>query len=919
MFFDVEEKYAERIMFITEAHRRYTYRDIYRLQDTMTDRLMPRSLVLILCRNTVPAIAMHLGLLRRNMVPVLLDEHVTAGFLKEFMQAYRVNAVFLPENRRTEICGGEELWSGDGYRLIGIRKAGPVMSPDLAMLVPTSDRTGSLLMVRYTGAQLQAAAVAAAAAQKIVGGDRLITNLPFHLSFPLSVLHSYLLRGAQILVTERGVTERGFWQFFHDEEATALCAFPHTCQMLWRMHIDKMHIPGLRTIAVSGGSLPPALQKSLADWAAIRGVRLLLFYGKTEAAGFMSCLHSRDWSSLTGCIGKPDGFGRLKRTGTDGQPLTEDMQEGELVYYGENVSLGYARNTDDLRRGDENGGCLKTGDLAVCRKPGYYSITGRTDRFLKVTGIRIDLDELESLLKERWKRNFACVGTDDLLEIFEEEQGLSEPPSEPDTEDDLVFLEVPDKRGDGPRGAGARRSRRGRREAGRMAAPIREVPFEEMKSNTDGQDPDGERQMEGASAVPVVWSWTAKRLGIPRHMIRYTICKELPRDVQDFGQKKEGDMIYKTFQDMKLSALGMGTMRLPVIDGDDTKIDAEQTQKMVDYAMAQGINYYDTAWGYHGGNSETVIGEALKKHPRESFYLATKFPGYDLSNMPKVEEIFEEQLKKCQVDYFDFYLVHNVCELNIDAYLDDEQYGVVTYLRKQKENGRIRHLGFSAHGSVEVMKRFLDAYGESMEFCQIQLNYLDYSFQDGKGKLDLLKEWKLPVWVMEPLRGGRLAKLNEEEIKTLADMRPDEKAPAWAFRFLQSIPEVTVILSGISDFEQLKENIETFETDAVLSQQEWEQVLSMAERMLETKTLPCTACHYCTSHCPQELDIPWLLQLYNEHKFTGGGFLSPMALASVPREKRPGACIGCGSCEAVCPQQIRISEAMADFAEELKK
>ena len=169
-------------------------------------------------------------------------------------------------------------------------------------------------------------------------------------------------------------------------------------------------------------------------------------------------------------------------------------------------------------------------------------------------------------------------------------------------------------------------------------------------------------------------------------------------------------MIYKDFQDLKLSALGMGAMRLPVIDGDDSKIDEAAAKEMVAYAMEQGVNYYDTAWGYHDGNSELVMGRALKEYPRDSFYLATKFPGYDLSNMDKVEEIFEKQLEKCQVEYFDFYLFHNVCEMNIDAYLD-EKYGIYDYLMKQKENGRIRHLGFSAHGSYDVMKRFLEKYG----------------------------------------------------------------------------------------------------------------------------------------------------------------------------------------------------------------
>ncbi len=375
-------------------------------------------------------------------------------------------------------------------------------------------------------------------------------------------------------------------------------------------------------------------------------------------------------------------------------------------------------------------------------------------------------------------------------------------------------------------------------------------------------------------------------------------------------------MIYNNFQDLKLSALGMGAMRLPVIDGNDGKIDAAATQEMVDYAYAQGINYYDTAWGYHNGQSEIVMGEALKKYPRESFYLATKFPGYDLSNMPKVKEIFEKQLEKCQVEYFDFYLFHNVCEMNIDAYLDDEKFGIYSYLMEQKKAGRIRHLGFSAHGGYDVIERFLKAYGKDMEFCQLQLNYVDWDFQNCKKKVELLKGYGIPVWVMEPLRGGKLAKLSDEAEQKLKALRPDEKIPAWAFRFLQSIPEVTVTLSGMSNFEQLKENIATYAEDKPLNEEEKKTLLDVVNGMLTGK-LPCTACRYCTSHCPMELDIPKLLELYNEHSFSGGGFIAPMALSALPDDKKPSACIGCRSCEAVCPQQIKISEAMADFTAKL--
>ena len=376
-------------------------------------------------------------------------------------------------------------------------------------------------------------------------------------------------------------------------------------------------------------------------------------------------------------------------------------------------------------------------------------------------------------------------------------------------------------------------------------------------------------------------------------------------------------MIYNRFQDLRLSALGFGAMRLPVIDGDDSRIDEAAALRMVDTAMEHGVNYYDTAWGYHAENSELVMGKALARYPRESFCLATKFPGYDPANWGKVEEIFETQLKKLNVEHFDFYLFHNVCEMNIDAYLDDEKYHIYSYLMEQKRNGRIRHLGFSCHGSMPVLKRFLDAYGKDMEFCQLQLNYLDWTFQHGREKVDLLNEMRIPVWVMEPLRGGRLARLAPEYEAKLKALRPDEAVAAWAFRFLQSVPGVTMILSGMSNQEQLEKNLATFAEDRKLSEAEMDALLGIAEQMLSVGTVPCTACHYCVSHCPMGLDIPHLLSLYNEHAYTGGGFIAPMALSALPSEKQPSACLQCRSCEQVCPQQIRISEVLADFSAKL--
>lgn len=373
-------------------------------------------------------------------------------------------------------------------------------------------------------------------------------------------------------------------------------------------------------------------------------------------------------------------------------------------------------------------------------------------------------------------------------------------------------------------------------------------------------------------------------------------------------------MIYNDFQDLKLSALGMGNMRLPVINGNENEIDVANAAEMIDYAMKSGINYYDTAYGYHGGNSESVVGELLKKYDRSSFFLASKFPGYDLANMPKVKEIFEEQLEKCQVEYFDFYMFHNVCEMNVDAYLNPE-YGIFDYLMEQKKNGKIRHLGFSTHGDIECMTKFLEAYGEHMEFCQIELNYFDYRFQNGKGKVELLDEWSIPVWVMEPVRGGQLAELSPESASKLIEARPDEDIPAWAFRFLQTFPSVTVTLSGMSDMEQLKANISTYEENKPLDEAEMSLVLSVADEMISSTTVPCTGCHYCVSKCPKGLDIPFLLKQYNEAVVAGaGGFIAPMALSSLADDKQPECCINCHSCEKVCPQNIKIPDELKSFA-----
>lgn len=237
-------------------------------------------------------------------------------------------------------------------------------------------------------------------------------------------------------------------------------------------------------------------------------------------------------------------------------------------------------------------------------------------------------------------------------------------------------------------------------------------------------------------------------------------------------------MIYREFQNLKLSALGMGAMRLPVLDGRDDQVDEAAVAEMVAYAMEHGINYYDTAWGYHAGHSGGALGRALAAYPQRA--VSPGRPSSRATTWPiwtRWRRSSRPSSQRCGVTYFDFYLFHNVCEMNIDAYLDP-RYGILDYLLEQKKKGRIRHLGFSVHGALPVMRRFLEAYGSHHGVLQVQLNYVDWTFQDAKAKVELLREYRIPVWVMEPLRGGRLARLSEEEARVLRGLRPEEEIPA---------------------------------------------------------------------------------------------------------------------------------------------
>ena len=372
-------------------------------------------------------------------------------------------------------------------------------------------------------------------------------------------------------------------------------------------------------------------------------------------------------------------------------------------------------------------------------------------------------------------------------------------------------------------------------------------------------------------------------------------------------------MIFSEFKEKQLSLLGFGAMRLPTLA--DGSVDEAQVERMVAYAMDHGVNYFDTAWPYHNGESECVMGRVLSKYPRDSFYLADKFPGHQYADRYDPAAIFEKQLKKCGVEYFDFYLLHNVYERSMGVYLDP-QWGILDYFREQKRLGRIKHLGFSTHANVEGLKEFLDIAGDDMEFCQIQLNYLDWTLQNARGKYDLLTKRGIPVWVMEPVRGGKLVSVSPEATEKLRAFRPEESTVAWCFRFLQGLPNVKMILSGMSNEQQMADNIATFEESRPLSPAEGELILKVAEEL--KGSVPCTSCRYCVAGCPMGLDIPFLLSVYNDLRYAPVTNTT-LRIEALPESKKPDVCVGCGKCAQICPQKIDIPGAMQDFCDLLEK
>ncbi|MGI6009980.1 MAG: aldo/keto reductase [Ruminococcus sp.] len=368
----------------------------------------------------------------------------------------------------------------------------------------------------------------------------------------------------------------------------------------------------------------------------------------------------------------------------------------------------------------------------------------------------------------------------------------------------------------------------------------------------------------------------------------------------------------KCIENVKLSKLGLGAMRLPqTAPGFAGPIDEPKAQEIIDCCMALGVNYYDTAYIYHGGKSEEVLGRALSKYLRESFYIADKF---NVQANPDYKEQFAEQLARLQTEYIDFYLLHGVTDLTAADY---EAGGCIPYFEEQKRAGKIRYLGFSFHGTPDCLRQMLKKC--RWDFVQIQLNYYDWYQGTAKQQYEILREHGIPVMVMEPVHGGMLANLPEECLRLLPS--PEVSPAAWALRFVMNLPGVAVVLSGMSDLQQTKENINTADQKYELNDEELSSLEKISSMLRKKIAVPCTGCRYCCDNCPQGLDIPSLLSAYNDYRdeaaALGNADLAVwrlFRLKALPEGKMPTSCIGCGNCTAHCPQALDIPAYMKEMA-----
>mgnify|MGYP005845991079 CR=1 FL=1 len=357
----------------------------------------------------------------------------------------------------------------------------------------------------------------------------------------------------------------------------------------------------------------------------------------------------------------------------------------------------------------------------------------------------------------------------------------------------------------------------------------------------------------------------------------------------------------------KPSLLGFGCMRLPKIDSEKPDIDSKQAEEMIDYAYKHGVNYFDTAYPYHQGLSETFIGKALKKYPRESFYLANKMPGWELETVEDAKRIFSEQLKKCQVDYFDFYLCHALSEKNFEIY---KKPGIMEFLQKKKAEGKIKHLGFSFHDTPVVLDKIIHSY--KWDFVQLQLNYLDWDFQNAKKQYEIVKEYGVPTIVMEPVRGGTLANLSKESQKILKAANSEKSIASWAIRYAASKDNVMTVLSGMSNLEQTKDNVNTLTDFKPISKSEQKVIDKALNKFLENNTIPCTNCKYCMP-CPQGVDIPTIFKIFNKYAISKYARAFIKEYEDLGNEKLAENCIACGECLDHCPQSIDIPKRLEEI------
>lgn len=359
--------------------------------------------------------------------------------------------------------------------------------------------------------------------------------------------------------------------------------------------------------------------------------------------------------------------------------------------------------------------------------------------------------------------------------------------------------------------------------------------------------------------------------------------------------------------------LGFGLMRLPEIDG---VIDHEHVCRMVDKYMAAGMNYFDTAYIYHGGKSEPAAREALvKRYPRDSFMIATKLPAWELKSKDDIEKVFNDQLQKTGVDYFDFYLLHSVEDgSNYDTYV---KYDCFEWGLKKQAEGKIKHFGFSYHGSPELLEEILDKH-PTPEFVQIQFNYLDRTNPVVRSQrlYEILRDRNIPIIVMEPVRGGMLASMAPEIEAKFKAVRPDKSIASWALRFVASLPGIMTILSGMSSEEQMDDNIGTFKNFEPLTDEEFAVVDEVTEKLLGIPQIGCTACKYCCDGCPMQISIPDVFRTINTLRRYPDDWRSKNFYAGlVQRSGKASDCVACGQCEGVCPQHLPIIELLKEAAE----